>query len=747
EQLEATLAQTLLSGCPLDLQRWFPVAGQRVELPAYPWQRQTLIHPVTRESHGLLQRHYCHPLLGYPLVQQQLTWENQLDTARYPWLADHKVGEGVVFPGAGYIELALAAIAQQQAESELLELEALEIHAPLLLSDAPSKVVRVAIDPADGALSITARPHTSDDNWTAHVSARLLEQPTGLALQRRLSSLPNRAPDFDRAQHAELTKMIGLGYGPAFSTIAHGWIEAEAAIGEFDLPTQLAIDSRGYLLHPGLLDSAFQLAFPLLQHRVDHAQSAHKDLAYVPTRIERILVRRGGGLPRYATAQVLRHAPHSLTAVFALYDAEGQCVALADQARFKAIRLRKGAAQQMDYLDYQLTPVPRNGLQDTVGLVWDRVGVSLERIQQVGQADPQLARYSAELEPLLDAHQGAVLRQLMTALADPQGRLDATRLEVLREQAGEQQALLAFCLAQAESHGVLHGIDGGWQLSDDPETIAPELVWNALLQDYPDYFALVLLAGRVGQRLPALLQGEIEAATLRSGPQRYPELFNAIVGEAGTQLLSGQLAGLVNELLTLLPSGQRLRLLETGCAAPWLVERLAPLLNLQRCDLSFASQSDSAHNAAQTLQQRFPLLGIKDFSQPAQDQHLGLVALNCCSLDAARALLRGTSAQLVPGAPAILVGCQGAGWLDGALGVAPEWWQSLPNQTPLSSHLGQEQWEQMLQEVGFSNVRAFPFGGAYLLLAQAPTDALVHRPVAATLSEPATTAGWLLVSA
>jgi phthiocerol/phenolphthiocerol synthesis type-I polyketide synthase C len=50
-------------------------------------------------SAGLIYRRKLHPLLGYPLPQHELTWENQLDTQLYPVLADHVVGEATSSPG------------------------------------------------------------------------------------------------------------------------------------------------------------------------------------------------------------------------------------------------------------------------------------------------------------------------------------------------------------------------------------------------------------------------------------------------------------------------------------------------------------------------------------------------------------------------------------------------------------------------------------------------------------------------
>jgi phthiocerol/phenolphthiocerol synthesis type-I polyketide synthase C len=86
-------SQAIIAGANPDWQQFFPQPGRFVQLPSYPWQRERHWHPVTAASAGLIYRRKLHPLLGYPLPQHELTWENELDTQLYPVLADHVVGE------------------------------------------------------------------------------------------------------------------------------------------------------------------------------------------------------------------------------------------------------------------------------------------------------------------------------------------------------------------------------------------------------------------------------------------------------------------------------------------------------------------------------------------------------------------------------------------------------------------------------------------------------------------------------
>jgi acyl transferase domain-containing protein len=92
---EAALRVQLQQTAP-QLQSYFPVAGEYVSLPSYPWQRERHWMPWTSEGLRSIARRRVHPLLGWRLQDADQAWENTLDPVVLPWLADHKVG-GLLF--------------------------------------------------------------------------------------------------------------------------------------------------------------------------------------------------------------------------------------------------------------------------------------------------------------------------------------------------------------------------------------------------------------------------------------------------------------------------------------------------------------------------------------------------------------------------------------------------------------------------------------------------------------------------
>ena len=87
---------------------------RRVVLPTYPFQRKRFWGPAKPTAHQV-QGDSTHPLLGdhrsLAGVTDQRRYESTVDRDRPHWLGDHRVMGDTVFPGAGYVEMALAAAA------------------------------------------------------------------------------------------------------------------------------------------------------------------------------------------------------------------------------------------------------------------------------------------------------------------------------------------------------------------------------------------------------------------------------------------------------------------------------------------------------------------------------------------------------------------------------------------------------------------------------------------------------------
>ncbi|AYG44007.1 type I polyketide synthase [Pseudomonas sp. Leaf58] len=711
--LERTVTRLLIAGVEPQWQARFPVAGRPVRLPNYAWQRDHFTLPVSAETLSPLGRQRVHPLLGYPVPDLALTWENRLDTQLFPTLGDHKVGESVLFPGAGFTELALA-VAQLHQPGEFVDIEELEIHNPLLLSSDASKKVRVQVEEADGTLRITSRTLAQREDWVQHVVARLPGEARGVLLGARAPALPARPADFTGEQHLALTCAVGLNYGPAYQTVAAAWVEAERVLAQLAVPAAIEHELAGLHLHPALLDGAFQLITELLASR----PGRNDGLAFIPVKLGRIAFTNAGGLPVLAEVRQRKRTAHSLLVDFTLFDASGAAVLAIKDARMRAVRLqydRSGDIKRMGHVGLaapgKVLPLQRHAVARTP------LADALQRLAD----EPAQVRYLNEVEPLLDV---LCVSFVLDAVEQAGGRLSAEQVALWSQAQGD---FLMALLRHAEQDGsLLRSADGGWQLADLGERPASEAIWQELFQSYPEYFQIIHSVGRIGRHLLALLAGDQAFDTLQPRETSGASLARLVLGAAGQQQVLAGIGQTLAERLAQLPAGQRLRVLEIGFGGASFAELLYASLDFDRIDYAYCVAEPELE---QRLRDDCPALNVLGLEQLAEAGSFDWVLLptDFAALGAVGDALRQASAQLNPHGQLALLGQYPARWVDFVFGSQPGWWLAGPQQA-LSRQQGPAFWQHELQRHGLTGLRtvdALPGSacGSYLLLADKPAAA------------------------
>ncbi|MCJ1388510.1 hypothetical protein MMC18_001357 [Xylographa bjoerkii] len=93
------------------------ITGQLLhDLPTYAWQHGDILWNESRVSSEYRNRKYKrHDLLGSRFngtpIETAL-WRNVIDIKQIHWLEDHRLGEVIVFPAAGYVAIAIEALCQ-----------------------------------------------------------------------------------------------------------------------------------------------------------------------------------------------------------------------------------------------------------------------------------------------------------------------------------------------------------------------------------------------------------------------------------------------------------------------------------------------------------------------------------------------------------------------------------------------------------------------------------------------------------
>ncbi|MGO2769603.1 SDR family NAD(P)-dependent oxidoreductase [Pseudomonas taetrolens] len=708
--LERSVAKLLIAGAQPQWQTHFPVTGRHLKLPNYSWQREHFYLPVSAESLGVLQRKRVHPLLGHLLPDRVLTWENRLDTQVFPSLGDHKVGEAVLFPGAGFSELALAAALQHQP-GEFVDIEELEIHNPLLLSHDGSKKIRINIEPADGTLHIASRGLAQHEEWVQHVVARLPGEARGVMLGGRAPALPSRPADFTGAQHLALTCAVGLNYGPAYQTVAAVWVEPARILAQLSVPEVIRPEMDDLYVHPALLDGAFQLITELLVGQ----PGTNKGLAFIPVKLGRIAYARAGGVPCLAEVRQLKRTEHSLLVDFTLFDATGAAVLSIKDARFRGVRLqrdRNGDIKHMAHVGLaapgQVTPVQREAIGSTP---------LLPHFQTLADEPVQLC-YLNEVEPLLDVLCASFVQDLIEQAG---GQLSAEQIDLWSQQEVVSSHYLSTLLRLGLEDGSLsRDANGSVSVVDAAERPSSQAIWQELFQSYPEHFQLIHSVGRIGRHLQALLNGEQTLEQLLPRETSGANLVRLVLGAVGQQRLLAGVRDTLAQRLAALPDGQRLRVLELGLGGPSFAESLYAGIDFDRVDYTYCVAEPEL---AQMLRVDCPALNLIDFAQLSAAGNFDwvLVPSDLAALDTVGEALRQAGSHLNPHGEVALLAQHPARWADFVFGAQSDWWLAGPEQA-LSRQQRPSFWQVELQRHGLNlthTLEALPGNacGSYLLLA------------------------------
>ncbi len=582
EMLAHSILSAVAQGARVDLDRFVPDAPHAA-LPTYPWQRERYWLVPSVEGYGLVNRRVDHPLLGYRLHEHAFAWENQLDPQRVAMLADHVVDGGVAFPGAGYVEMALAA-ARTFFGTPDVAIENVEIRMPVVFQPQHAKLFRFAIDVRTASFTIETRDRMTDGPWNLNVTGRLLESGNTLdadsmpeaSVIARLQSRPVLSGD---ALYAG-TEAIGLSYGPAFRWVRSLCVSGDDALAELEVPTVLAdvCVQPDYLLHPALMDSGFHPLFALLGQAGAAPDDAHA--AFVPVQIGRVDFLSGESIRR-VLARIHRRSPHSIVASFEFIDASGSIVARLAACRFRRVDLagrRHGAPARFAYV-LEARPLP--GGYTAAAL--PQPGMLVERANAHVAAREDHARrtqHLTEMLPLLDVLAGLHALDALDALgvfAQPALPMGTHPQQVAR-------------LAEIVVEDGLARFDGDSLVRDDEACAAMparDALWRDVLAASPAHVAELTLLAHVGAALPRVLSdASSEGALLSStGRSLVEQFFDASPTWAHVRAL---LAACVTQAIAAWPDARRLRVLEIGAASGDVLQPLDVDVPAGRCEYLLA---------------------------------------------------------------------------------------------------------------------------------------------------------------
>ncbi len=737
--LEA-VAEAYEAGLPVRFEGLFAdESRRRISLPSYPFQRSHHWLDAPKRRRGGAG----HPLLGdrHESARGEITFETELFPSDPQWLDDHRVFDRVIAPGALYG--AMAASAARLEGSGTVVVEDFQLHNALVFpgddsadgnGEAGRRLQLVLDESGEPSRPVQMYSKGSEGDWVQHVEGRVSsggpapEADQRLDLDRLKSGLS--PVDVDRYYRARAG--TGVDLGPSFRTLARAWSRPGEALSEVSLPEGLARD--GLDVHPLVLDGCFQTV-----GTARDLSGPHGSVTYLPFGWERFWLTSGrlpdrvmchvrlSGDSRDADAD-LGNAPEVLTAELRIYNHSGVLLGglsgytikrATRAALLSAVDGVKDLLYEVQWRERALPPGMPSAdfFPDPVSI---KAGAQLFTgyLTDAGVDPDDRDALLADLETWSWSYALATLDRLGWRRR-PGTLVDAEALREQLEVSADHQRLFRRMLEMLVKSGVLQEEDDGRFAvlvgSEDPW---PEVLprdpddYAAVMTDrYPNGLIEVGLFRRSGAALAEVLRGREDPLTLlfSSGEPTAADLYlKAPVARAANEML----AEAVRALVTTVPEGRRLRVIEVGAGTGSATASVLPELPEGRFDYvytdisaGFFAEAEARFGDGGGCIEYRPLDIEKDPVAQGFDAHGHDVIIASNVLHATRYLeetLAHCRRLLAPSGQMIaLENLSGLGWMDLTFGQLDGWWRFADDYRPHHALASPAVWRQALDDAGF----------------------------------------------
>ncbi|KAI1873032.1 uncharacterized protein JN550_003285 [Neoarthrinium moseri] len=275
------------------------------DLPAYPWDHDQIYWHESRLSHNYRRGSRAPNMLLGRLQEDcktEMTWRNIFRLNEMPWLRGHTFQGQVIFPGAGYVSMALEAAKSfaRERHVEVVEIHNVSITKALVIEEDTSGVeVLFTLRQLDSTAQkghdqrvlkaafscySCSDGHVLDAACHGQLTIHLGEpgkDTLGLP-QRQISSI--ELPPLHVERFFKAIDSLGIVYKGSFRALEsinriRGHAQAAASWADGQLNDSM-------LLHPEILDVGFQVGFATFASIAEGAMGA----TYLPKGIRRVVV-------------------------------------------------------------------------------------------------------------------------------------------------------------------------------------------------------------------------------------------------------------------------------------------------------------------------------------------------------------------------------------------------------------------------------------------------------------------------
>jgi acyl transferase domain-containing protein/acyl carrier protein len=779
QQMLTSLADLYVRGVEVDwigFDRDYPRG--KVVLPTYPFEKtrywlkkQQPVRYEVRVS-GKDKRPWIsskHPLIDQQIntARDEVIFTSRVSRKSPAFLNDHRVYGYSILPAPVFIEMALATVGrtQWQGADQILDLI---INEPLLIPE--EKDVELQLIFSNGGehevtfeiFSAVKGETSREDRWKLHVSGKIARTPTGAGRKPdsviSLDELKHQnANHLDGKTYYEQLEHLGIQFGPAFRGILELWCGKNKALGRLGIPNITKTEPGDYVLHPVLLDAAFQSLGAALPIGKDQP-------AYLMVGFERFVLYGNLNSTQWALGEI-RSGISGISDVLI-----GDITLLTDSGeilgQIMGLRLKQAKREAL------IASVDKKFEDWLYKMVW--VPVPLVSDSVCSQSPPQHLPSPKEIIPqlrsflenwdqrfglddylkLVDGLNAASLEFVLKALKElgwdfPHSKkftVDAFMKQL--KIVPKYKDLVKCLLAMLKDEGIVTVSGEQWKTVVTPEPIDPLIRLDTLRSQYPQLEGEVSLLNTCGSRLAQVLKGDQDALQLLfpDGSMEAVEKLTQLSPIA--QAYNSLIQTAMNRIAKSIAQNGKMRIIEIGAGTGGTTSAVLPVLPPGSTEYAF---TDVAHAFLTNARRKFNdyafvtyhLLDIEQDPVKAGFTSHNYDLVLAANVLHATANLRETldHIKLLLAPNGLLVLLEGTGpqrWVDLTFGLTDGWWRfsdrDLRRTYPLISA---KQWLELLSNEGFGDAEAIPQNVELsakipmqtLILARGPTETAKNEAV------------------
>jgi acyl transferase domain-containing protein/NADPH:quinone reductase-like Zn-dependent oxidoreductase/NADP-dependent 3-hydroxy acid dehydrogenase YdfG/acyl carrier protein len=709
DPIAKVVSKALISGAQLDTATIFGAdAGTAIALPSYPWQQQPFRFVASPEAVDLVESER-HPFSGARYSRDALEWYAHIDTALFPALADHKVGERVLFPGTGFLEIALA-VGRAWLRTTNARLADFEILKPLDLTNGETREIMSRVSPNSNTVEIFSRPRLSQASWLLHCRAKFLHGEGRV--------LPPRVPEhrlgrrFDPDTIYHVGDASGLHYGPAFRLLDSAVVVDDTFI-RVELGSQAA--KTDFVLDPIRLDACCHgmlIVFAQLQ-------APERDVSYLPVRFDEVTLVTAGSIPHSAIIEVLSKDQCAILANYYFFGPNQELLAILRGVRWQAVQLRRASVLEAN----AFVELPQLIDGRISGMSGPAAGADaiVTFARRHGLLPQTPSRSKAEL--MVEGCATAAAYAIASALADA-GAIDIDALIGSGRLPLALRAWLRHQLVSLAAAGLVKEHDGQWHVISDPLMPGAAAVVQDLAVQHPERAAELLIAGAIA----GLAKQVAASRAITASPQSILSANTLDFYDAASASLR-EASEVVERLLeneALWPNDRALRVIQIGFGP--LTESLLSLRRRRNIHLTVFEPDRRRFDRAQRLlapHGQVVLAGAEEVAKLGPfDLALATESLHRLPDSVG---LAGTRQLLAPLGVLLALEPPPSLFRDLAFGLDPSWLNERDSDRPAGRLKPTDSWLPALERAGFVNVQthvlACDSGLASLIVAEAEPSA------------------------